>query len=179
MGEPRVIGLDLSLLSSGVAGNAGGGWVARIRTMPSTEPAQLPRLRWIRGAVMGYTRHADLVVVEGLAFGSQTGQHLTRAGLWHLVMDRIDAAGIPWAQVIPGTLKRYATGKGNASKDTVLAAVVRRFPVVEVTNADQSDALVLAAMGADHLGHPLVPMPATHRAALDAVAWPDIKEGAP
>jgi crossover junction endodeoxyribonuclease RuvC len=177
MGEPRVIGLDLSLASSGVAGNAGGGWVARIRTESSTEPAQLARLRWIRGAVMDYTRHADLVMVEGLAFSSQTGQHLTRAGLWHLVVEAIDAAGIPWAQVIPGTLKRYATGKGNAGKDQVLAAVVRRFPAVEVTGNDQADALVLAAMGADHLGHPLVPMPAAHRAALQAVAWPDVKEG--
>jgi crossover junction endodeoxyribonuclease RuvC len=175
MGDPRVIGLDLSLASTGVAGNAGGGWVARIRTQASTEPAQLARLRWIRGAVMDYVRHADLVMVEGLAMASTTGRHLTRAGLWHMVMDRIDAAGIPWSEVSPGTLKRYATGKGNASKDAVLAAVVRRFPAVEVTNADQADALVLAAMGADHLGHPLVPMPAAHRAALDAVAWPDQK----
>jgi len=29
-----------------------------------------------------------------------------------------------------------------------------------------------AAMGADHLGHPLTPMPATHRAALAGVDWP-------
>lgn len=30
----------------------------------------------------------------------------------------------------------------------------------------------LAAMGADHLGQPLTPMPATHRTALDGVQWP-------
>lgn len=35
------------------------------------------------------------------------------------------------------------------------------------------DALVLAAMGADHLGQPLTPMPATHRTALNGVQWPD------
>jgi len=166
----KVIGLDLSLTSTGVASNAG--WADRIRTRPALDP--FDRLRSIRSNVLDHVRHADLVVVEGPAFrgaGNETGHH-QRAGLWWLVLEAIDARSIPWAQVPPACLKRYATGKGNASKDEVLAAVIRRFPAVEVAGNDEADALVLAAMGADHLGCPMVEMPAAHRTGLAKVAWP-------
>ena len=173
---PRVVGLDLSLTSTGVASNAG--WTERIRTRPGADP--FTRLRTIRSEVLDRVRggleHADLVVVEGPAFrgaGNETGHH-QRAGLWWLVLEAIDARDIPWAQVPPACLKRYATGKGNASKDEVLAAVIRRFPAVEVAGNDAADALVLAAMGADHMGVPMVEMPAAHRTGLAKVAWPTL-----
>jgi crossover junction endodeoxyribonuclease RuvC len=175
----RVLGLDLSLTSTGVADNAG--MVERIRSSPSAEISLFTRLRIIRNRIMDLVPHADLVVVESLAISRQTGQHLTRAGLWHLVMEEIDASFTPWAEVSPTALKRYATGKGNAGKDEVLAAVVRRFPDYPVGGNDTADALVLAAMGADHLGVPIVDMPQTHRTALAKVAWPQMptKDGAP
>jgi crossover junction endodeoxyribonuclease RuvC len=175
----RVLGLDLSLTSTGVADNAG--MVDRIRSNPSAEISLFTRLRIIREQVMVHVIHADLVVVESLAISRQTGQHLTRAGLWHLVMDEIDATFVPWAEVSPTALKKYATGKGNAGKDEVLAAVVRRFRGWPIVNNDTADATVLAAMGADHLGVPIVDMPATHRTALAKVAWPEMptKEGPP
>ena len=168
---PRVIGLDLSLASTGVASNLG--WVGRILSKPDTGVGHFGRLRYIRSQVLDYVRGTDLVMVEGLAHGSLTGQHLTRAGMWHMVMDAVDAAGIPWAQVSPAQVKQYATGKGNASKDLVLASVIRRFPAVEVSGNDEADALVLAAMGADHLGRPIVEMPVLQRKALRKVVWPD------
>lgn len=165
----KVIGLDLSLSSTGVACNLG--WTARIRVAPAAGAGPFYRLRVIRNEVMGYVRGADLVVVEGLAVASTTGQHLTRAGLWHLVMEWIDRE-LPWAEVPPATLKKYATGKGNAGKDEVLAAVIKRFPGIEVRGNDEADALVLAAMGADHLGNPMVDMPAVNRSSLEKVVWP-------
>jgi crossover junction endodeoxyribonuclease RuvC len=59
----------------------------------------------------------------------------------------------------------------------VLLAVARRFPDYDVRNNNEADALVLAAMGFDHLGQPLVQMPAPHRAALAAAQWPNHSEG--
>jgi crossover junction endodeoxyribonuclease RuvC len=171
----RILGLDLSLASTGVASNAG--WVGRIVTKPDEKWGAFGRLRHIRAEVMDHARGADLVVVESLAISSQTGQHLTRAGMWHLVMDAVDAAGIPWAQVSIAHLKQYATGKGNASKDLVLSSVIRRFPAVEVAGNDEADALVLAAMGADHYGAAMVEMPQAQRAALRKVKWPEVMAG--
>jgi|SRR5690554_1256851 len=168
----KAVGLDLSLVSTGVAAVVPAGtWTTVVRV--PTELPTMDRLRQIRQRVMDLARGADLVVVEGLALHSQTGQHLTRAGLWHLVMERVDAAGIPWAQVPPASLKRYATGRGNAPKDQVLAAVLARFGVTTARGHDEADALILAAMGADHMGSPVVTMPPRHRDALRAVAWPD------
>jgi crossover junction endodeoxyribonuclease RuvC len=172
-GPPRVIGLDLSLTSTGIASNLG--WVERFRPHSSvTWVSPFTRARLIRATVLDYARHADIVVVEGLSVGSTTGRHLDRAGMWHIVMEAVDGDCVPWTQVPPATLKRYATGRGNAGKDEVLAAVIRRFPDVPVAGNDEADALVLAAMGADHLGHPMVAMPQAHRAALAGVVWPEM-----
>lgn len=168
---PKVIGLDLSLTSTGVASSAG--WVNCIATKPAQFPNTFARLRHIRAEVLLHARGADLIVVEQLAIGSQTGQHLTRAGLWHLVMEAIDSAGIPWTSATTQQLKKYATGKGNASKDATLLAVARRFPEWDITGNDEADSLALAAMGSDHLGHPLADMPQVNREALDKVRWPD------
>lgn len=176
MSDLNVIGLDLSMTSTGIASSRG--WTTRVRSHKSIEVSPFSRYRLIRAQVMDHVRGADLVVVEGLAISRTTGQHLSRAGLWHLVMEEIDAAGIPWAEVSPTALKKYATGKGNADKDTVLLAVARRFPDHAISSNDEADAVALAAMGADWRGQPIAAMPATHRTALDKVAWPSVRRAA-
>lgn len=168
----RVIGLDLSLTSAGVASSLG--WVRRIQVRNDGSP--FGRIRSIRDEVYGHCRGVDLVAVEGLAVHSQTGQHLTRAGLWHIVMENVDKltrGGTRWVEVPPATLKKYATGVGNAKKDAVLAAAVKRFPHIDVTGNDEADALWLAALGADLLGEPMLELPATNRAALAKLRLPD------
>ncbi len=171
-GQPRVIGVDLSLASTGVAGP---GWTARIQPPRTVRNAhERDRRRWIRDQVLDYTRGADLVVMEGLALSSRTGQALTRAGLWCQIDDAIDHRGTPIAVVPPTVRAKYATGKGNAGKDAVLAAVIKRYPTIDVDGNDEADALALCAMGLDWLGHPLVRMPQTHRAALDGATWPSL-----
>lgn len=171
-GLPRVIGLDLSLSSTGIASNIG--WTDRIQVKAQpNDPGQFNRLRRIRDRVLEFVNQdTALVVVEGLAFGSGTAGHHTITGLWHLVMEAVDSRCIPWAEVPPATLKKYATGKGNAAKDEVLAAVLRRWPDIVIGGNDEADALALAAMGADHLGHPMTAMPAANRTSLDKVRWP-------
>lgn len=166
--RPSVLGVDPSLTTSGVAGD---GWADRL--VPPRRLDGLLRLRWLRDAVVARTSDdTALVVVEGLAHSRTTGKAAERAGLWHPVVERLDADGRAWAQVPPTARAKYATGEGNAPKDALLAAVVRRFPDVDVTGNDHADAFVLAAMGLDHLGHPPVVMPAAHRASLEAVVWP-------
>lgn len=162
-----VVGLDLSLTSSGFARGSSVG-----RLTPPKHLTGLERLRWIRGSVLEVVAGAGLVVVEGLAFSSHTGKAAERAGLWWLVVDALDVAGLPVAVAPPASRCRYATGKGNAPKDAVLAAACRRFPAVDVTGNDQADALWLAAMGCAYLGYPMVELPVGHRQALSGVAWP-------
>lgn len=162
--QPRVIGLDLSLTSTGVAGN---GWTDRIKTKCRGHM----RLDVIVDNILDFVRHADLVVVEGPSYGSTGSSYHELAGLWWLVTHNLWVHGIPFAVAAPGQVKRYATGKGNADKDVVIRQVARRFPWFEGGN-DEADALILAAMGADQLGHPIAAMPETHRKALKSVEWP-------
>jgi len=167
-GRVKIIGIDLSLRSTGIAGD---GWADRIG--PPAKLLGIGRLRYIRSAVLDYARPADLVVLEGPSYGSAgAGQH-ERAGCWWLVYDAVAAIDIPVAVVPPACRARYACGRGNASKDEVLTAAVRRYPDVDITNNDEADALILAAMGADHIGQPWVTVPALHRKGLDGCAWPE------
>lgn len=168
---PRVLGVDPSLASTGLA------CVDEASTF-ETDPNKwrgrdLQRLQYIADAVRDAARSFDVVVIEALALSSRTGKASDRAGLHWLIRDRLDALGVPVVLVTPGGRAKYATGKGNAGKDAVLIEVVRRLPI-HVSNNNEADAAVLAAMALDHYGAPIAAMPATHRAALSAVEWPDL-----
>jgi crossover junction endodeoxyribonuclease RuvC len=91
-----------------------------------------------------------------------------------MTVDALDLlTGVQVAVVSPASRAKYATGKGNAGKDVVMREVARRFPDF-AGGEDEADALVLRAMGMDHLGYPMAPMPQTHRDALAAVQWPEV-----
>lgn len=171
---PIIVGLDLSLASTGVAITFGGlTRVTRITSKPTgkTTADQLARLRRIVADIRAELPASDHTVaaVEGPAFGANDSGAHVRGGLWWMVRDMLDADGVDVAVIPPTTLKKYATGRGNAPKDAVLAAAVRRFPDVDVTGNDEADALWLAAMRARMEGHPIDDVPATHTAALSGV----------
>jgi crossover junction endodeoxyribonuclease RuvC len=173
---PEIVGLDLSLTSTGAARiGPAGSWTTRF--CPPKGLDSWPRLSWILEHVEDVVRDSGLVVIEGPSYGSGSGVrqagHHERGGLWWLVTHSLWLDSRPVAVVPPASLKRYITGKGTAHKDAVLAATIRRYPDIDLDGNDQADALVLAAMGADHLGYPIAPMPATHRAALDTISWPE------
>lgn len=171
----KIVGLDLSLTSTGLALIVDGiADVLRFTTATAgaDTTARHRRLKRIADEVHEWCTAADLVVIEGPSYGSTTPHQHDRSGLWWLAVHRVLDAGLPLAVVPPSSRARYATGKGNAPKDAVLAAVVRRYPAVDVTGNDQADALLLAAMGARRLGHPIDTVPKLCLTAIDGAAWP-------
>lgn len=176
--DPLIVGLDLSLTSTGAASVLGGkAGLACIRPDPGA--GDHLRIDFVRTRVWQLAAHAALVVIEGPSYGSVTGKQHERAGLWWICTRMLWRAGIPYAVVAPAALKKYALGKGSGKgtgKDQVLAAAVRRYPMAAADGNDVADALVLAAMGADHLGCPLAPVPQANRAALAGVKWPGLRE---
>ncbi len=181
----RVLGVDLSLAYTGLAYGtvADDGAVRlavnRVRSKPPSGvskgdelAATSLRMRGIITEIWPHARVADLLVIEAPAYSSDTGKAHDRSGLWWMLVARATAAGIPVAQVRSATLKVYATGAGRGDKDEVLAQVVRRYPDVDVRGNNEADALVLAAMGLHHLGHPYADLPHTHTRAMAAPAWP-------
>lgn len=174
----KIVGLDLSLTSTGLAvvdphhGHA----VDRIQTKPTdgTLAARTARLHLIVDSIHGWIAGgtADLVVIEGPALATRSAHTHDRSGLWWLVVSRLLRNDYPVAIVPPSSRAKYATGKGNSPKDAVLAAVIRRYPDADITGNDEADALILAAMGARALGYPVDELPKTHLDAMAKVAWP-------
>lgn len=167
----HVIGLDLSLTSTGVAGIHGDDyWTDRIR---SKELRGHRRLNYLLTGIRDFTRGADLVVIEGLAFdGHDTNRG--NAGLSWLVRHQLWRAGRTYALVPPSNRCQYATGKGRADKKVVVKAVQHTYGALVVQNDDEADALVLAAMGARWMGQPIDALIIQRQLdAMDTVAWPE------
>jgi hypothetical protein len=169
----RVLGLDLSLTSTGVATAIAGqdATVYRIRTdaVPKLEVGRDKPLADVRGAQHRYRAIADtiatiarrgaqvdLVLIEGAMYGgfgktNEDGGGFGQYGdddrieLGSIVRDRLcDVA--PIMLVAPGTLKAWATGSGRAGKDEVLSAMTMRHAHAFTKN-DEADAMALLTLG--------------------------------
>jgi crossover junction endodeoxyribonuclease RuvC len=187
----RVIGLDLSLTSTGVAEITTDDhgvtdhrtWTIESngRAHPTWEQraARLDRLvDRIVGDVLDLddglqTAGVDVALIEGHVTGAPGDPH-DRSGLWWLVYRELRAYGVPIGVFAPSTRMKYATGNGRASKLQVVSAMSRRWPLDMIANDDEWDALVGAELAAHRVG---LPMPHTltkeQRACLGAVTWPD------
>ena len=112
----------------------------------------------------------DLVVIEDFVTRSPAASLL---GMVHgAVRLHLWGRGAEFVMVPPASLKRYATGKGNATKADMRMALFQRAGL-DVRDDNAADAWWLRAMGLDALGAPVVALPQTHRQALDKVVWPD------
>jgi crossover junction endodeoxyribonuclease RuvC len=177
-----VLGVDLSLTSTGLA-------VVRtddplwssLRTIKSKGARadglvqRRDRLAGIVIAVLGLAQsvEADLVALEGPSFASQGASTHDRSGLWWLTTYALTQNGFRVVEIPPTCRIKYGTGKGNSSKDAVLAAVVRRYPHADVRGNDDADALILACMGARLLGEPVeASLPQANLEALKTLEIP-------
>lgn len=173
-------GLDISLTGTGIASSVG--WCERVGLTDITTKPLDYRLRAVdelAEQIVGLVgTDAGVICVELPAPSRSGGGVLERSALWWKVVHRLRVARfLPVAEVPIQARMRYATGKGASSKGAVIDAVARRWPVFETAGDDNlADAAVLAAIGADHLGAPLAPIPATHRKALEVVRWPDLPD---
>jgi crossover junction endodeoxyribonuclease RuvC len=162
-----LIAFDLSLSSIGVAHHDG---TAHRISSHLGGPERLAELR-DNVIACANTPPADLVVIEGQSYGHNGRGHAELAGLHCLVRVALWERDLPYFDVPPSTLKQYATGKGNASKEDVHEAAIRRLGY-RGASRDEADALWLWAAAMDWYGHPVADMPATNRKALAKLAWP-------
>lgn len=175
----RIIALDLSLTETGwAAEDRFGTGHAGIMKPPRSDNSGTRRLAWFRDQVHAMCRHFDpaIVVLEGYAYGIARGksQQHSLGELGGVVRLALHDLQVPVVVVTPTCLKRYATGRGNAKKEDMLAAAIRRLGYMG-SNHNVADAMWLRQMAADHYEAPgAVQMPKAQRAALEAVEWPAI-----
>jgi Holliday junction resolvasome RuvABC endonuclease subunit len=168
---PMVVGLDLSITSTGIAHTDGS-----TAHWPLTAAHGDTRLNTVAdrtlSALQPFGRWAiDLVVIEDL-LAKVMGDGIKSAMVHGAVRFMLIDNAIPYLLVSPPTLKTYATGKGNATKPDLRMSLFQRTGV-DLRNDDEVDAWWLRALGLDLLGHPVLDLPQTHRRALAKLTLPE------
>ena len=194
-----VIGLDPSLTATGSARITQDGDVqlAHFGRKGRRDESLVSRADRVRGIVMDATDwvHSEpldassdewtdwgwpeVVAIEGMSYGSQGGSAQDRAHLWWELVGHFvgPVAAVPVVEVAPSVRAKWATGRGNADKGAVAAAMARLWPAVEIDCDNCADALALASIAAGRLGW--IDTTKARRDAVAKVAWPaDLGEAA-
>ena len=139
-------GIDLSLTGTGLVQFTDSGDLVSLITFRPKAKDGMARLDEIAMNVSGFIEPGDSVVIEGLAFMSQTPSALERTGLWYLLRHYFWQQKIPCVPVPPTSLKKFVTGKGNAEKQHMLLEVFKRWNI-SAADDNQADAYSLGRVG--------------------------------
>lgn len=167
-----IAGIDPSLTGTGVAliendGESVTTVASKGKTSDSIRLREA-RLQSLKFRVLDLVSRVDRVAIETPAHNQTSGHHHDRSGLWWLIVSLLYSSGIHVHEVSTTQVKKYATGRGNASKMEVMAAAIKRYPQFDIANDNEADAVVLAAFLARALGQPIEgDMPKANLAALD------------
>lgn len=161
---PVVAGIDLSLTSTGVAVIHSAERVLT-HTVTSAAPkietlsTRFERMESISHRILELVETADVVGIESPAYAAaaHSGKLHDRSGLWWHVVSALLTAGKQVIEIAPASRCMYATGKGNAGKDVVLACTIKAYRQIDVQGNDQADAVIIAAMVSRLLGRPIEP----------------------
>jgi Holliday junction resolvasome RuvABC endonuclease subunit len=174
----RILGLDLSLKSTGFANDLGSGTL----NPPVGYEKDIKRLQWIRARVFDLidddsgdgitsTRKVDLVVIEGFSFSSHESFAREIGGLGYVIRVALADFGVPFVDVSPKSLKLFATGSGNAKKEDMLGAAIRQLNA-QTNQPDEIDALWLFTMASTY--YTGTARNEGQRRALAGVHWPNM-----
>jgi Holliday junction resolvasome RuvABC endonuclease subunit len=167
-GALRVLGLDLSLTATGVCLTDGA--TLTIKTRQKDGDHRLVHIEDALTSMIGDGSTIDVAVIEDLP------KHAMAAGITGMVHGVARAvllrAGIPYALVVPATLKAFATGKGAGDKTPMVMAAYKRAGR-EFGDDNQCDAAWLRWAGLDWYGQPEFSLPQVQRDRLQKVTWPD------
>lgn len=161
----KVTGLDLSMTATGITFNklSTGERVTEV-IKPRTTGDQ--RLAEIAGRVIAQATGSELVLIEGFLNRSMS------AGITGMVHGAVRAAlireGLKYASFPPASLKRYATGKGNATKTDMAVAAFKRAGA-EFADDNACDSWWLYQAATDWLGQSELLLPKAQRDALHAL----------
>jgi crossover junction endodeoxyribonuclease RuvC len=170
----NIMGLDLSLTSTGYSINGETGTIA-----VKTRDAE--RLYDIREDVVNLVKShdVDVVIVEGYAFSARNSQSHKIGELGGVIRLSLYELDVPYVEVPPTCRAKFATGKGNSSKTEVVSAVSARTGIVWSGKGtdDMCDAWLLEQMGLQWLGLSEYDWPKSSIDALKTVDWSPLDRG--
>lgn len=141
------LGLDLSLTATGVASLAAAGF--DVSTLVTDKKRGNDRLQFIRERIALRLEGCKGVGIEGYAMGSKFNRE-AMGELGGIIRLLIWERGIPYVNIAPTALKKFATGNGGkGEKGLVMVEVFKRYGI-SVEDNNQADAIVLAHMAEHH-----------------------------
>lgn len=158
MNKRKVIGLDLGT-------NTGYAWSYDDHVRLAFSGVQDFTPKRYEGGGMRFMRFKiwleEILANEGgeviVFFEEVVGAHKSTAashiygGLLALLTQHCEANKIPYSGLPVGTIKKFATGRGNASKNDMMAHASTKFGGA-VRSHDQADALWILSLGLQELG---------------------------
>jgi len=158
-----IIGIDPSLTSTGIVVLRDGKVELAVTTKNKPALGTIDRVRLIYERIVCVAESLtdgekwqapDLIVIEGFSYGSKGRSVFDIAYLGWRIREELERLrtedGIPWLEVAPTQLKKFATGKGTANKEIILQQVYKRWKY-ETDNNNIADAFVLAKIGEAYL----------------------------
>lgn len=126
------------------------------------------RLVQIRNTILELAPGAEFALIEAPTARSFSA---VVSGMVHgVVREALVELNVSYATVLPATLKKYATGKGGATKvDMALEAFKRAG--AEFADDNQCDAWWLWHMARDYKGRPVIHLPQLNRESLTKIEY--------
>jgi len=169
----EILALDLSLTSTGYCHNGETGVIA-----PKTIGAE--RLSDIQRKVASLALNFSInaVVMEGYSFASRHSQAHSIGELGGVIRLLLFEMEIPYVVIPPTCRAKFATGKGNASKNEVISSVSAKTGIVwsNPGGDDKCDAWILEEMVKTHLGTSTIDWPQLNKDALKTIDWSPLEE---
>lgn len=157
------VGIDPSLTRTGIA--TADGKTITVATKAVAGYRRMGRLALIRDAVAeSITEDVMLVAIEGYAHGASNQAHAL-GELGGIIRMAVWTRGVPFIDVAPNTLKKFACGNGRGGKPQVVANARERLGY-EGFDDNEADALWLRELALHLIGDPVVELPKVHTDAL-------------
>jgi len=87
----------------------------------------------------------ELIVYEEVRSHKGVDAAQIYGGIVAIITEYAEAHRIPYQGIPVGTIKKFATGKGNSDKRAMLNAAVIRWPMIRILDDNHADALLLWA----------------------------------
>lgn len=130
---PKIMGLDLSLTSTGISIN---GAVSSIKS----KNRGITRLKEIKDKIAKIAKNENIEIasIEGYSYASQYSQAHSIGELGGVVKVALRELNILIVTIPPTCRAKFATGKGNSGKIDVMSAITAKTGII-FTGADGND----------------------------------------
>src|SRR5690625_4032004 len=147
----RFVGIDLST-KTGLVILDESGQVQTAKEITSKVKKDPERMIDLTEQLLEHLEDDDVIAIEGFSYGSRGRGMSFQFGYGYAVRIAMWTANKPYLIVTPSQLKKYATGKGNSSKDNMILPIYKKWGF-EHDSDNVRDAYVLAQIARALKGH--------------------------